>query len=118
MLQLLVGCSLRTGDRDSVVRLANERLQQGPGNWHWDAWALCYLALSSLNTGQEDVSREKAERLLNSIQRALALPGEAPNFWDHYYLAVGNRILGRHGRSLSPARCYLSCYFDGVAPDE
>jgi len=95
VLQLLVGCSLRTGDRDIVVHLANERLQQGPGNWHWDTWALCYLALSSLNTGQEDVSREKAERLLNSIQEALALAGEAPGYWHHYYLAVGNRILGR-----------------------
>ena len=94
VLELLVGCSLRTGDRDTVARLADERLQKGPGNWHWDAWALCYLALTSLNTGQEDVGREKAGRLVNSIQKALALPGEVPNFWYHYYLAVGNRILG------------------------
>ena len=87
-----VRCAQVTGI--TVVRLADERLQTGTRQLALGCWALCLSRLStSLNTGQEDVSREKAERLLNSIQEALA--GEAPREWDHYYLAVGNRILGR-----------------------
>jgi len=93
VLELTVACSVRVGDWPTVVRLASARLEQGSGNWLWDSWALSYLALAARAAGHEAETRERADRLLASFREALA--GAEPHTWDHYYLALANRLLDR-----------------------
>lgn len=91
--ELVTACSVRVGDWPRVVEFASAQLARVPGYYSWDTRALPYLALAARASGHETEVREKAERLV-------ALAGEnstgvEPNFWGHYYLAVGNRFLGR-----------------------
>jgi serine/threonine protein kinase/tetratricopeptide (TPR) repeat protein len=90
-LELIVACSARVGDWNTVVRLASARLEQGAGNWRWDTWALFYLSCAARTAGHESEARDKADRLLASVPEGKKK--EEPGEWGRVYLAVGNRIL-------------------------
>jgi serine/threonine protein kinase/Tfp pilus assembly protein PilF len=93
VLELLVACSLRVGDWNTVVGLAEARSKEAPGNWDENLWAFSYLALAARNAGTETESRRLAQYLLASMPPPS--PNERLSYWDRFYRAFAYRVLDR-----------------------
>ncbi len=94
VLELLVACAARLGDWDTVLGLATKRLQQGPGSWEWDRWALVYLALRARALNDAPEVQRAAERISSLVHQEAQ--GSGIDHWAAYYLAVADRCLGNH----------------------
>jgi TolB-like protein len=92
MSELLVACSAKLGDWNTVGPIARTKLGAGTDIWDWKMWGLAYLALADQGLGQPAETRTQSEALVNYIQQKFV--GREISHWEAFYLAFGERLLG------------------------
>jgi len=85
--EILASCSARVGDWDSAIKIADT--SHSDERW----WPIAYRALSEKAAGRGTSMKEKAERLVSTIQQTQA--GSEIGHWEAFYLAEGKRLLGQ-----------------------
>jgi tetratricopeptide (TPR) repeat protein len=97
--EIFASCSARIGDWDTANKIAD--LSHSAG---W--WRLAYPALSEQAAGRDTSMRERAERLIAAIQKAMA--GSEIGHWEAFYIAEGKRLLGQKDEAYDLFRSVFS----------
>jgi serine/threonine protein kinase len=88
VFELLLACTARSGDWDSVVRIAGSRLNDSVSYWSSKMNGLLYLAAADRAAGQDAEMRDRAQQLVSFVQeRARGQDLET------FYLAAAERLL-------------------------
>jgi serine/threonine protein kinase/Tfp pilus assembly protein PilF len=104
--ELLVACSAKLGDWDTVNTIAKSKLGQEADLWDAKMWGLAYLALSAQNAKQVAQAKEQGETLVKFIQGKFV--GRNIEHWEAFYLAVGERIVGNKEQAYLHLRSVFS----------
>ena len=89
--ELLVACSAKLGDWNTVGQIARTKLGAGTDVWDWKMWGLAYLALADQGLEQPEGTKTQSAALVNYIQQKYV--GREISHWEAFYLAVGERLL-------------------------
>jgi TolB-like protein len=90
VFELLLACTARSGDWDSVVRIAGSRLNDSASYWSSKMNGLLYLAAADRAAGRDVEMRDRAQQLVSFAQeRARGQDLET------FYLAAAERLLGQ-----------------------
>jgi serine/threonine protein kinase/Flp pilus assembly protein TadD len=90
--ELLVACSAKLGDWNTVSQIARTKLGAGTDVWDWKMWGLAYLALADQGLEQAAESKSQSAALVNYIQQKFV--GREISHWEAFYLAVGELFWG------------------------
>jgi serine/threonine protein kinase/tetratricopeptide (TPR) repeat protein len=93
VFELLLACSARSGDWNSVMRIANSKLGDTSRVSNWRAYSLLYLALAERQAGREAEMKGHAQRL-GSFVREKGTEQDISH-WEIFYLAASERFLGQ-----------------------
>jgi serine/threonine protein kinase/tetratricopeptide (TPR) repeat protein len=104
--ELLVACSAKLGDWNTVGQIARTKLGAGTDVWDWKMWGLVYLALADQGLGQPAETKTQGEALVNYIQQKFV--GREISHWEAFYLAVGERLLGNKEEAYARLRPVFS----------
>ena len=104
--ELLVSCSAKLGDWNTVGQIAKTKLGNGADVWAWKMWGLAYLALASQGLGQPDETKSQSGALVNYTREKFV--GREISHWEAFYLAVGERLLGNKEEAYARLRPVFS----------
>jgi TolB-like protein len=104
--ELLVACSAKLGDWNTVGQIARTKLGAGTDVWDWKMWGLAYLALADQGLEQTAGSKSQSAALVNYIQQKFV--GREISHWEAFYLAVGERLLGNKEEAYARLRPIFS----------
>jgi tetratricopeptide (TPR) repeat protein len=93
VFELLLACSARSGDWDSVVRIASSKLGDTSRVWNCRAYSLLYLAIAARNAGRDDEMKKHARDLGSFIQEKGS--DQDISQWETFYLAASDRFIGQ-----------------------
>ena len=93
VFELLLACSARSGDWDSVVRIADSKLGDTSSISDWRANSLLYLAIAERAAGRDAEMKDQAQRLVSLIQEKGT--EQDISHWETFYLAAAERFLGQ-----------------------
>jgi tetratricopeptide (TPR) repeat protein len=104
--ELLVACSAKLADWNSVEEVARTKLGAGADVWDWKMWGLAYLALADQGLEKAAETKTQSEALVNYIQQKFV--GREISHWEAFYLAVGERLLGNKEEAYARLRPIFS----------
>jgi serine/threonine protein kinase len=90
--QLLLACSARLGDWDSVVQIASSE-SGAPNINDWKPYSLLYRAMAAREAGRNAEMKDQAQQLVAFIQERGT--EQEINHWEIFYLAAAERFLGQ-----------------------
>jgi eukaryotic-like serine/threonine-protein kinase len=93
VFELLLACTARSGDWDSVVRIASSRLNDSASYWSSKMDGLLYLAAADRAAGRDAETRDRAQQLVSFVQEKAR--GQDTGDWETFYLAAAERLLGQ-----------------------
>jgi serine/threonine protein kinase len=91
LFQLLLACGARSGDWDSVVRIANSNLTTNSPNW--EAYSLLYRTIAAREAGRDAEMRDYAQQLVSFVREKR--PEQDISHWEIFYLAAAERFLSQ-----------------------
>jgi TolB-like protein len=93
VFELMLACSARSGDWDSVVRIASSKLGDSSRVSNWRAYSLLYLAIAARATGRDAEMKDHARQLGLFVQEKGS--DQDVSHWEIFYLAASERFLGQ-----------------------
>lgn len=93
VFELLLACTARSGDWDSVVRIASSRLNDSASYWSSKMDGLLYLAAADRAAGRDAETRDRAQQLVSFVQEKAR--AQDIGDWETFYLAAAERLLGQ-----------------------